>query len=101
MAKKPGRPKQYDPVPAKLSGSLTTQGNQIRKAYHAGKKFVEVEDIVYRMKLMTKQRAFHINGKPRKQKEDWIVCLPSDGMPVPVICVELKAMGNLRSKHEA
>jgi len=53
------------------------------------------------MKLMTKQRAFHINGKPRKQKEDWIVCLPSDGMPVPVICVELKAMGNLRSKHEA
>jgi hypothetical protein len=81
-------------------GPIKSEGDLIRKAFADGRKFVVLNGVEFKIRRDDRKGTF-TSGKDKAQSEfseSWLVATPVRGS-LPVISVELRAGGNLRSKQ--
>jgi len=61
----------------------------IRRAWNSGKTEVEVNGVLFKLKLSVHHVTVHVGGQNKKVKEQWILATPADGRFVPMYSVGL------------
>lgn len=72
-------------------------GNEIRRAWNAGKKQITLEGRKFNLSKLSKRNSFMVNGVAKSQMEYWIIVKPANGALVPMASIELKPQGNMRT----